>query len=589
MRTASLVGGGVIAVASTAAPELNIVRVCARARVCVCVCVCVCMLTYADISPRPPRAQLSLDAMRPARVISTVLSVSLGMPVHGLPDADRVCVVFNLDYTKQSDEAFASSYQRFGKPKCVFYDHDVPRWSQDGCSSVAITSSHVTCCCNHLTSLAVLMGGDDVSGEDSAMRVHWTMWAGLSISLVLLAVTSVRVVLHGRMATSYVGDEMPWYGLRRAVVLNQMAALAISEVLICCIQVPESSGPCTAVSILLLSAVLVYFALLNVEGYLNLSVAVVCAADRDKIDTDSGPAMPRSGKSSDNKTTAVPTAVCFSDESSSDTATTPESNCHSADCMATVARRFWWHVSLAWGIPVLLATCVGLWDTAGMTSLIRVRLDGEVVYTEIDYCWVDRDGDAKWVLLAPMIYSAAASLILVVAVYAVSGRCSPSNTADVIRAAKASVVVTCTATATMCLVVLMLFREASGLWSQVVLASGYVVLGVMYLWFQAPLLMSLHLIGSTPRRKSMLRIEQSLYAPHLARESVGGASSRPMQGSMVLDMHVDDGSHSHRKERSQSQPPARVSRLNRRSSSFLNAIQQHPVETSGGVDTDVAT
>ena len=144
----------------------------------------------------------------------------------------------------------------YATPKCVFYNHTALEWSRYGCEATFSNDTHITCCCNHLTSFAVLVGGDDVSKED-AIALQYITWIGLGSSLVCITLTAVAVVGAKALRTT----------LRYKILLNMIVALAITDVLFFFITVPESTSSCKAVSMLLMYFLLSFFAWMNVEAW----------------------------------------------------------------------------------------------------------------------------------------------------------------------------------------------------------------------------------------------------------------------------------------------------------------------------------
>ena len=94
-------------------------------------------------------------------------------------------------YNKSKSPSYAT-------PKCVFYDHTLSEWSLDGCERGFTNETHVTCCCNHLTSFAVLVSGDDVS-EDDGVAVLYITWVGLGASLICLTMTALVAMCSSSM------------------------------------------------------------------------------------------------------------------------------------------------------------------------------------------------------------------------------------------------------------------------------------------------------------------------------------------------------------------------------------------------------
>jgi len=198
------------------------------------------------------------------RIGSSVLSASLGVPVSNLPDKDKICGTYEYLVNLVRDPTWRGSVNKYDSradpsyatPKCVFYNHTSRVWARDGCEMTFSNGSHATCCCNHLTSFAVLVGGESVATDDEVALMYIT-WIGLGTSLLCLALT-VLCVLGAQALRST---------LRYKILLNMVVALAVSNFLFFFITVPESVSECKAVSMLLMYFLLSFFAWMNVEAW----------------------------------------------------------------------------------------------------------------------------------------------------------------------------------------------------------------------------------------------------------------------------------------------------------------------------------
>ncbi|XP_072025650.1 adhesion G protein-coupled receptor L3-like [Amphiura filiformis] len=98
-------------------------------------------------------------------------------------------------------------------PVCYYFSH-LGVWSEDGCRTIKVTISHVTCSCDHMTSFAVLMQLIDIEIPlVHQYALHNLTVVGIAISSVCLIITLAlygylrmyrqpRVVIHANLAFS---------------------------------------------------------------------------------------------------------------------------------------------------------------------------------------------------------------------------------------------------------------------------------------------------------------------------------------------------------------------------------------------------
>eukprot|EP00038_Savillea_parva_P012055 m.201919 g.201919 ORF g.201919 m.201919 type:complete len:890 (+) comp21624_c0_seq1:280-2949(+) len=304
----------------------------------------------------------SAAANTTSRIGSSVLSATLSVNVSNLPNDHRVCATYNYRTNLDNDPTWdgsvgvynASKYPPYAAPKCVFFDTTALVWSTDGCERMAMNTSHVTCCCTHLTSFAVLVGGDTVTSNE-ALALEGVTWASCALSIVFLLATVVVVVQTPSMRST----------LQYQVLLNVVAALGATQFLFFFITVPDDRDSCTAISAMLLYCLLALFAWMSIEAY-------------------------------DLYRTFVQQLVF-----------------DSAGYAAQVRLRY--YMAAGWGLPLVFVAAAAGYDADGMTTTADVEVTGtgEVVDTStMSHCWFDRGSEVQWVAYGPMLASMAFNLIL---------------------------------------------------------------------------------------------------------------------------------------------------------------------------------
>lgn len=313
----------------------------------------VAIIEFSDDNLFPATAT-ARGAIHPTsqRIGSSVLSASLGVPVHDLSDDDRVCGTYMYTANLKNDPTWHGSvgvYDRlksppFASPKCVYYNHTQREWSKNGCAMVFLNNSHATCCCNHLTSFAVLVGGDEVSEED-ALGLSVLTQVGLTASLLSLSLCIVVITLTPSLINT----------LRYRVLLQLILALAGAQFIFCFITVPTSTESCKTVSFMLLYFLAAFFCWMNVEAWQLFRTFV-------------------------------------------------NADVWNVEGSYAATHKLLQYSAFAWGLPILLVLCA-MWDSDGMITTADVRVNDVVVGSSISYCWFDIDSAVKWVVLIPMLCS----------------------------------------------------------------------------------------------------------------------------------------------------------------------------------------
>lgn len=109
-------------------------------------------------------------------------------------------------------------------------------------------------------------------------------------------------------------------------------------------------------------------------------------------------------------------------------------------------------MAIGWGAPLLIVGAA-MSDIDGLISMTNVHVGGELIQSTISYCWVDKNGTAKWFFLGPMLVSIVFNLcISVVVIQRVSRQLVmrikrgekglPSHVAELYVAIKVTMVVT---------------------------------------------------------------------------------------------------------------------------------------------------
>lgn len=198
--------------------------------------------------------EFSNDALFPdntsgTSVVSSVLLASLGVPVSGLADEDRICGTYR--HAASSTHANASS-----EPRCVYYDHGASAWSLDGCKATFTNTTHITCCCNHLTAFAVVVGGESTSSEDAA-ALEGITFVGLGLSLFCLLITIFTIAASEEMLLQ----------LQNKLIIQLALSLSVSHLLFFFITSPTDPEQCRVLSLSLMYFLLVSFAWMSVQSH----------------------------------------------------------------------------------------------------------------------------------------------------------------------------------------------------------------------------------------------------------------------------------------------------------------------------------
>lgn len=328
----------------------------------------VAVVEFADDSLFPSAATARIPGTH-ARIGSAVLSASLGVDVHDLGDADRICGTYKFTVNLDRDSTWTgavggydpSASPSYSVPQCVYYDHAAMEWSQEGCELMGATATHATCCCNHLTSFAVLVVGEEPEVDDP-LALTIVTWIGVGLSLTLLTLTAITVV----------GAPELRHTLHYQIFLNLVVALLLSQFLFLMIKVPTKEEPCVAVSFLLMYAVLSSLAWMNIEGH-------------------------------DLYSTFVTAHVWMSGQ--------------------TDEERLRKSMAFGWGVPLLVTAAAMICDYDHMISTVETRgSDGAVLTSEIGHCWPARHSMALWFFLGPMIFAAVSGMFHTVAILTTVGR-----------------------------------------------------------------------------------------------------------------------------------------------------------------------
>lgn len=196
--------------------------------------------------------EFSSDALFPDNttgkiVVSSIILASLGISVSGLSDENRICGTYTYTATNGTADS---------EPQCVFYNHSHTAWADTGCAKTAWNSTHVTCCCNHLTAFTVVVGGEDVRREDAVILEGITN-AGLGLSFICLVLTFVVVA----------GSRELREQLQSKLLLNLVVALATAHLLFFFISAPTSMSGCQVLSFSMMYFLLASFGWMSVQAH----------------------------------------------------------------------------------------------------------------------------------------------------------------------------------------------------------------------------------------------------------------------------------------------------------------------------------
>jgi hypothetical protein len=201
-----------------------------------------------------------------------------------------------------------------------------------------------------------LVGGDEVTGEDG-VALLWITWIGLSLSIACLVLTAVVLATSPALKSK----------LHNLILLNLVVALGAAQLLFFFITEPKSTSSCTGVSGLLLYFLLAFFFWMNVEAN-NLYVTFV---RHDVWDNSPG----------------------------------------------TIACKIRRYMLCAWGLPLFFVVGGAMTDMDGLITTADAMVGGAVVGSTISYCWVDKDGTAKWFFFVPMLVSLTFNCVITVIVF----------------------------------------------------------------------------------------------------------------------------------------------------------------------------
>lgn len=307
----------------------------------------VAIVEFSDDSLFPSAENQS----RPAWVGSSILSVSLGSPVRDLIDMNRLCgtYVYSIKSNSVPTRSTTSHPGTNLKPKCVYYNHSLLSWRGDGCSLTFANSTHATCCCNHLTSFAVLIEEEEMTTKDS-LAIETITWVSVGGSVFFLLLSAFTIL----------GTPELHKQLHYKILLNLIFALASSQITFFFISVPTSTIPCKLVALLLLYTILSALAWMNVEGHELFH-------------------------------TFVRTDVW-----------------HHSQSDAALLRRY---ATVAWGLPLII-TLVALMDSDGLISTSETRSSNDTrVDVSISHCWFNPESSIRWVFLAPMLIAVSTGIV----------------------------------------------------------------------------------------------------------------------------------------------------------------------------------
>eukprot|EP00041_Stephanoeca_diplocostata_P025989 m.692970 g.692970 ORF g.692970 m.692970 type:complete len:1105 (+) comp22867_c0_seq24:312-3626(+) len=289
-------------------------------------------------------------------VASVVLSVFVAGTVRTTNLTDDVCGVFdhslNLGGMSISDP----------NPECVYYNETTMMWDTGGCYiNEVINSTHVQCCCNHLTSFAVIVSSNTASNSHSAKALAIISIVGIALSLTAILITFVFVVYIRALRTQ----------LRYMILLTMLFALAMLQALFLCIAedaMTDDESTCRKISTSVLYFFLAYLAWQCVENY-YLYETFVTVFD---VGTDSP------------------------------------------------SRRYVKLSVLGWGVPgcILLGTVLGF----EQRDFVTFQPDDSDNASDVAYCWIDVSKDIKWVMIVPLAASIAWNVYVFVRVLRVTLR-----------------------------------------------------------------------------------------------------------------------------------------------------------------------
>lgn len=314
--------------------------------------------------------ELSSDTMFPdsrsgpdtLTVVSSILLASLGVPISGLSDSDRICGTYRHAATEPTvgqQQASATEKQSNSAPvtpRCVYYNHASSTWDGDGCQATFLNATHITCCCNHLTAFAVVVGGEEVHGEDAA-ALEWITSVGLGVSLVCLMATMMTIA----------GSRELRMQLQNKLLFNLALALAVSHLLFFFIAVPTDVPTCRAVSLTTMYFLLASFGWMSIQAH-SLYTTFVMADVWDLSKHQNAIKLAK-------------------------------------------------YSGFAWGIPLLCVAAAATIDLNGTVAMSSLPSGNEA----IQFCFFDRTSMVKWFFIGPMLgavsYNMFAAIRVIQAVY----------------------------------------------------------------------------------------------------------------------------------------------------------------------------
>lgn len=95
---------------------------------------------------------------------------------------------------------------RGGDAKCVFYNETTMQWSGDGCEYVGRDGDYFVCECDHLTSFAVLLSGNNDDGDDTDLWL--IILSSVFVGVAIVAVIAAVLLTHRKQQRRWVRGEI---------------------------------------------------------------------------------------------------------------------------------------------------------------------------------------------------------------------------------------------------------------------------------------------------------------------------------------------------------------------------------------------